>query len=136
MARGVTAAVCDTHALLFHAARDRRLGRRAAAVFAACEAREALIYVPAAVLWETSLLARRARIDLGRPLASFTDDLFSNPAFQPLDLGVEQILLATEYPPHADPFDGLIVAAARLLELPLVTKDRAIVASALVPTLW
>jgi PIN domain nuclease of toxin-antitoxin system len=136
MARGLAAAVCDTHALLFHAARDRRLGRLAAAAFARCEAREALMYVPAAVIWEIALLARRGRIDLGRPLASFCDDLFSNPAFQSFDLGVEQVLLATEYPPNADPFDGLIVAAARLLDLPLITRDRDIVASAVVPTVW
>ena len=132
----ITAAVCDTHALLYHAGRDKRLGRRAAALFAACEARDAIIYVPVAVLWEISLLARRGRIDLGRPLAGFTDDLFSNPAYHPLDLGVEQVMLADEYRPNTDPFDALIVAAARLLDLPLVTRDHEIAASALVATLW
>ena len=136
MARGLTAAVCGTHALLFHAARGRHLGRLAAAAFARFEAREALMYVPAAVIWEIALLARRGRIDLGRPLASFCDDLFSNPAFQSFDLGVEQVFVATEYPPNADPFDGLIVAAARLLDSPLITRDRDIVASAVVPTVW
>ena len=67
----VAAAVCDTHALLYHAGGDRRLGRRAAALFAACDAR-----------------------------------------------------------------DALIVAAARVLDLPLVTCDREIAASSLVATLW
>ena len=132
----VTAAVCDTHALLYHAGGDRRLGRRAAALFAACDARDAIMYVPVAVLWEVSLLARRGRIDLRRPLAGFTDDLFSNPAYHPLDLGVEQVILADEYRPNPDPFDALIVAAARVLDLPLVTCDREIVASSLVATLW
>src|SRR5207244_1298085 len=37
------AAVTDTHPLLFHAAGGRRLGRHAARVFAAAEARTALI---------------------------------------------------------------------------------------------
>ena len=94
------------------------------------------MYVPVAVLWEVSLLARRGRIHLRRPLAGFTDDLFGNPAYHSLDLGVEQVILAGEYRPNPDPFDALIVAAARVLDLPLVTCDREIVASSLVATLW
>src|SRR5207249_7242516 len=62
------AAVTDTHPLLFHAAGGRRLGRRAARLFAAAEARTALIYVPTAVMWETSLLSRVGRVDLRRSL--------------------------------------------------------------------
>ena len=88
---------------------------------------------------ELSRLLGRSRSnsrDLRRPLAGFTDDLFSNPAYHPLDLGVEQVILADEHRPHPDPFDALIVAAARLLDLPLVTCDRAIVASSRVATLW
>lgn len=132
----ITAAVCDTPALLFHAGRDPRLGSRAAAHFAACEAQTAIVYVPVAVLWEIELLARQGLIDLGRPLADFAADLFSNPAYHPLELSVEQVLLAAEQRPDADPFDALIVAAARLLDLPLVTGDREIAESALVKTLW
>ena len=132
----IAAAVCDTHALLFHAGRDPRLGSRAAALFAACEARNAIAYVPVAVLWEIGLLARDGRIDLGRSLSGFAADLFSNPAYHPLELSVEQVLLAAGQPLDADPFDALIVAAARLLDLPLVTGDRKIAESALVKTLW
>ena len=46
----LTSAVTDTHALLFHAARSARLGRRAREVFEAAEAREAVVYVPMAVV--------------------------------------------------------------------------------------
>ena len=132
----IAAAVCDTQALLYHAARDRRLGRRAAAFFTACEARNAIVYVPVTVLWEIGLLARRGHIDLGRPLAGFAEDLFSNPAYHPLELSVEQVLLAAEQGPQGDPFDPLIVAAARLLDLPLVTGDRKIAEASPVRTLW
>ena len=130
------AVVCDTHALLFHAAGDRRLGRRAAAIFAACEAQRTIVYVPAVVLWEIALLARRGRVNLRRPLDAFAADLFSNPAYQPLDLTVEQVVLADARRPNDDPFDALIVAAARALDLPLVTWDRAIVESKIVRTVW
>ena len=130
------AAVADTHALIFHALASRRLGRRAALHFAATEAREAVTYVPAAVVWEITLLARAGRIHLRRTAREFFDDLFSNPAYQPLDLTLEQVLLADELPPSDDPFDALIVAAARQLDLPLLTRDAAITESGIVATTW
>ena len=132
----VRAAVTDTHALLFHAAGGRRLGRRAAATFEAAERRAALIYVPAAVMWETSVLARVGRVDLQRPFTTFFTDLFSNPAFQPVDLTPDQVYLADGARPNDDPFDALVCAAARRLELPLITRDAAIHASGLVRVLW
>ncbi len=132
----VKAAVTDTHPLLFHAARSRRLGRRAAAMFDAAERREALVYVPAAVIWECGLLAWVGRCDLERPLAEFFGDLFSNPAYQPMDLTPEQIYGADAARPNRDPFDALICAAARHLELPLVTRDAEIRGSGLVQVLW
>jgi PIN domain nuclease of toxin-antitoxin system len=128
--------VTDTHPLLLHAAGGKGLGRRAAECFVACERREALVYVPSAVLWETSLLVRVGRVRLGRPLRAFVEDLFSNPAFQPFDLGVEQVWLADEARPNDNPFDALICAAATALTLPLVTRDRAIQDWGRVRTVW
>ena len=101
------AAVADTHALLFHAAASKALGRRAAAHFEACERQQALVYVPMAVIWEVSLLARASRINLRRSIRAFFDDLFSNPAYHPFDLTSEQIYLADELRFTRDPFDAL-----------------------------
>lgn len=132
----VAAAVTDTHALLFHAGDSGRLGKRAAAHFDACERREALIYVPAAVIWECSLLARASRVNLRRSVRDFFADLFSNPGYQPYDLTPTQIFLADESRPNRDPFDGLICAAATDLELPLITRDADIRGSGLVRVIW
>lgn len=129
-------AVTDTHPLLFHAAGGGRLGARAAAFFERCEQRDATLYVPAAVMWECSLLARVARVNLRRSVRAFFDDLFSNPAFQPLDLTPEQVFLADELRFTRDPFDGLIVAAAQSVALPLVTRDGVIRGSGVVRALW
>jgi len=128
--------VTDTHPLLLYAAGSRSLGRQAAAHFAACEAREAIVYVPMVVLWETSLLVKAGRVQLGRPLRAFADDLFSNPAYQPYDLDLDQVCLAAEARPNDDPFDALVCAAARALELPLITRDRDIADWASVRTVW
>ena len=130
------AAVTDTHALVFHAAGGKRLGRRAGSLFDTAERRAGLVYVPAAVVWEVSLLAHVGRIRLGRSVRVFFGDLFSNPAYQPVDLTPEQIYLADEARPNDDPFDALICAAARHLELPLLTRDAEIRSSGLVRALW
>ena len=130
------AAVTDTHPLIFHAVSGRQLGTRAAALFDRCERQQAILYVPAAVIWECSLLARVARINLRRTVRAFFDDLFSNPAYQPLDLTPEQIFLADELRFTRDPFDGLVCAAARSLDLPLVTRDAAIRGSGAVKVIW
>jgi PIN domain nuclease of toxin-antitoxin system len=130
------AAVTDTHPLLFHAAGNRRLGRRAAAVFDAAERQAALIYVPAAVIWECGLLAWTGRVDLRRPLPQFFAELFSNPAYQPVDLTPAQVYRADSARPNRDPFDALICAAAGHLELPLLTRDGDIRTSGLVRVIW
>jgi PIN domain nuclease of toxin-antitoxin system len=130
------AAVIDTHPLIFHAAGGGRLGHRAAKLFDRCEHGEAILYVPSAVMWECSLLARVARVNLRRSVRAFFDDLFSNPAYQPLDLTPEQVYAADELRFTRDPFDSLIVAAAQSAGLPLVTRDAAIRESAIVAVVW
>ena len=129
-------AVTDTHPLIFHAAGGGRLGPKAAQFFSACERREAILYVPAAVIWECGLLARAGRVNLRRSVRGFFDDLFSNPAYQPYELTAEQVFLADELRINRDPFDALICAAARDLALPILTRDGDIRTSGAVRVIW
>jgi PIN domain nuclease of toxin-antitoxin system len=130
------AAVTDTHALIFHAAGTGKLGPRAAAFFDRCERRAAILYVPTIVIWECSLLARVSRINLRRTVRAFFDDLFSNPAYQPIDITPQQIYLADELRFNRDPFDALICATARTVDLPLITRDADIRGSGVVKVIW
>jgi PIN domain nuclease of toxin-antitoxin system len=130
------AAVTDTHALIFHAAGGGVLGPRARAHFARAEAGTGIVYVPVAVIWEVGLLARAVRINLRRSVRAFFDDLFSNPAYQPHDLTPTQVFGADDLRFTRDPFDGLIVAAARDLGLPLLTRDTVIRESGQVRIIW
>jgi PIN domain nuclease of toxin-antitoxin system len=128
------AAVTGSHALLCHAA-GRGLGPKAAALFAAAEARQAQIYVPMAVIWEVTLLARAGRINLRRTSAAFFADLFTNPAYQPYDLTAQQVFAADALRVNRDPFEALTVAAANALGLPLITRDD-ITASQVASAIW
>jgi PIN domain nuclease of toxin-antitoxin system len=95
-----------------------------------------LLNVPMAVGWEISLLARGSRINLHRPVRAFFADLFTNPAYQPLDLTGEEVFDADELRFTRDPFDALICASARPLGLPLLTRGADIRASGAVRVVW
>jgi PIN domain nuclease of toxin-antitoxin system len=88
------------------------------------------------VIWEVSLLARVGRVNLRRTVRAFFADLFSNPAYQAFDLTAEHVYLADELRFTRDPFDALIVASARALDLPLLTRDAAIRASGATRVIW
>jgi PIN domain nuclease of toxin-antitoxin system len=132
----ITSAVTDTHALLFHAANSTRLGANGRDLFAAAEAREAIVYVPLSVVWEVTMLSRAARVNLHRPARAFFEELFSSPSFQAHPMTPAQVFDAGEMRGLNDPFDALICAAARDLDLPLITRDSAILDSGLVDTIW
>jgi PIN domain nuclease of toxin-antitoxin system len=132
----VLAAVSDTHALLFHASGSGALGPKARRVFTDAEGQRASVYVPAAVIWEVTLLARAGRVNLRRSTDDFFSDLFSNPAFQPHDLTAGQVFAADALRFNRDPFDALIVAAAQSMDLPLLTRDAGIRASGTVKVIW
>ena len=96
----------------------------------------AILYVPAAVIWELALLARGGHANLRRPVRGFFEDLFSNPAYQPYSLSASQIFDADGLRFNRDPFDALICAAARDLALPLLTRDTDITESGAVRIVW
>ena len=62
--------------------------------------------------------------------------VWRNPAYQPYDLGQEQVFLTDELRFTRDPFDALIVSAARSLDVPLMTRDAVIRASGSVRVFW
>ena len=126
----------DTHALIFHAAGGADSARRSAAYFAACERRQAILYIPVAVIWECALLARRGRINLRRSVRTFFEELFSNPAYQPYDLTPEPGARRRRAAHQSRSFDALICAAAQDLSLPLLTRDGDIRSSGAVRVIW
>jgi PIN domain nuclease of toxin-antitoxin system len=84
--------------------------------------------VSAISCWEVTLLSRRKRLDLSRPIAEWLDLALAAS-------GVEAIPLTPEIardsvwlpePFHRDPADRMIVATARAFDLVLVTRDQKI----------
>lgn len=127
-------AVIDTHALVWHLSNPKRLGAGARKVLRGADAGRTEILIPAIVVVELTLLQRAGRRTVGA--AEVHAVLAAQPAFRiaPLDFvqAIEFSLLST----IDDPFDRMIVAAARVLGAPLLTADAEMHTAALVPVIW
>ena len=126
--------VVDTQAFVWWTQNPKRLGSGAARAFRLVDKGAARAYVPAVVAVELSLLQ-----EAGRRLVSVAEleaatKRNNGVVVLPLDLSqaTEFALLVA----LTDPFDRLIVAAARTLSLPLITADERIADSGLVNVVW
>jgi PIN domain nuclease of toxin-antitoxin system len=126
--------VVDTHAFVWWAQRPKRLGRRARRALAAVDVGEARAWVPSIVGIELTLLQEAGhRMVTVAELEAATQ---RNTEVRLLALDLDQAkefaaLLALD-----DPFDRMIVAAARALKRPLITADSLIQDSGLCEVVW
>ena len=129
MAEGETKLLLDTHALVWTAAGTLE-SPAADAIVAAARTNGVLVSPVSA--WELGLLARpRAgtpRIRFAPNLESWFDTLRARGGFTEAPLTIGITLGASRLPGefHHDPADRLLVATARELDVPLVTRDRLI----------
>jgi PIN domain nuclease of toxin-antitoxin system len=130
----VKRACIDTHALVWHASRPKRLGRSAARLLRSADAGTAQVVVPAIVAVELSLIREAGRNVLG--IAELTALLSLQPAFSMLPLDLDQVREFAMLSSVRDPFDRMVIAAARAAKVPLITADESIASSGLVQTLW
>lgn len=123
----------DTHAVLWAAEGDGRLGAEVTSLLRGCDPGEAVI--SDLTLLEVAMLAAKGRVSFS---ASSRDYLRGLQAIYPaLPINAEIAALALDLElPSGDPFDRVIVATAIHHRLPLATRDRAIVNAALVETIW
>lgn len=126
-------ACIDTHALIWHATRPKRLGRAAARWLREADAGRAQISIPAIVAIELTRLREAGRNVLGPEQVEVLLEAGAF-VFEPLDRA--QVIEFARLDTVADPFDRMIIAAARATDLPLITADEDITASALVTTVW
>jgi len=104
----VRLACLDAHALVWHLSKPARLGRAAARLLRDADRGRTAVLIPAIVAVELTLLRQAGRNTTGVPQ-------------------LESL---------RDPFDRMVVAAARAAGAPLVTGDATIHASALVDVVW
>lgn len=129
--------VTDSHPLVWYAAgHHTKLSKKALRVFNAASRHQALIYVPAVVFWEIALLSKLGRIILREPFSQWAALLLAKGGFEIIPLDPEAIACAVTLTFNDDPFDAVIVASAMTRDLPLITKDTAVVDANIVDILW
>lgn len=128
----MTPVVLDTHVALWWSFFPEKLSE--AATGALSEA--GLLIVPAIVFWETALLVRKGRLDLGISPAAWLAGIRATARVKIASLTAEIGLLADELVMHDDPADRFIVATALRRSAPLVTRDALIRSAHVVRTIW
>ncbi len=129
--------VLDTHALVWWANGEDALSKKAKTAIER-ELDGGQIIVSAISAWEIAMLVERERLVLSMDVASWLTTVSAIDAvrFVPIDveIGLKSVDLPGEF--HKDPADRMIVATARKLAVPLVTRDEKIRAYKHVKTIW
>ena len=108
----------DTHVLLWWLANDERLGAKARR---AISSRDDLVVASSASIWEIAIKRAAGKLDAPGDLL----DVIGGEGFEALAITFEHAMEAGALPRHhADPFDRMLVAQARIERLVIVTADR------------
>jgi PIN domain nuclease of toxin-antitoxin system len=123
----------DTHAWIWWVDQDRRLGARTIAALDGLppDDRPSLADIS---LWEVATLVERGRLTLDIPLADWLEAAAHPRSVQlvPITSAIAAEVAVLPETFHRDPADRLIVATARVLKLPLLSRDARILRSRLV----
>jgi len=123
----------DTHALIWAAMDEDRLSPKAARVISTTPYEQ--LAVADITLQEIGLLVHSGRIFFKGSAASILGSLLDYVSILPITLEIGLMAPGLAFA-HADQFDRVIAATAKVHGLPLITKDSNITDSALVTTVW
>jgi PIN domain nuclease of toxin-antitoxin system len=129
--------VLDTHTLVWWVSGDPLLSKRARTAIER-EQPDGDIIVSGISAWEIAMLVERGKLVLSMDVGSWLSTVAQIDAVRFLPVDVEVATKSVDLPGdfHKDPADRMIVATARKLAVPLVTKDDKIRAYAHVKTIW
>lgn len=124
----------DTHVLLYWFSTGARLSSRQRRILHAADPEQSL-WVSDISLWEIATLYELGRIELRRPLREWLEAAVAPPLVR--RVGISPVIASevAALPPSfpRDPADRIIVASTRVLNATLLTQDRRIISSGLVP---
>jgi PIN domain nuclease of toxin-antitoxin system len=121
------ALLLDTHTFLWLINGDETLGSAIKDLIQETS-REGHIGLSSISIWEIAMLQNKGRISLSQPIERWIDKATASPLIRVINIdkgiALESCHLPGEF--HGDPADRFIVATARLLGIPLITRDKKI----------
>lgn len=87
------------------------------------------LFLSAISIWEIALLVKKQRISLAQPLPQWVEKAKSLPFLRIVPLDVDIAIESCDLPGsfHGDPADRMIVSTSRILNAPLMTRDKKII---------
>lgn len=127
----------DTHILLWWLLEEERLSPRQRHIIEGSSADRPLL-IAGITLWEIAALHAQGRIVLTVPLRDWLKQATAPPLVQVLRMDAVVAAEVASLPPsfHRDPGDRIVVATCRVHGATLLTSDRRIIDSDLVPTVF
>ena len=123
----------DTHSLVWYLTEDPLLSKKALKAFEST-IREGIIIVPAVVLAEVMFISKKGKVTLTFEETLEKIEKYENFYIAPLDLDIVKVADKIEL--DMEMHDKLIVATALYFGTTLITKDKLIRESGIVPTTW
>jgi len=128
--------VTDTHSLVWHMTNDSRLSKKAKKIFNLTDQAKEVIYIPCIVLFELIYLIEKKKINLNLNNLFQALSLSSNYKVEPLCIPVISEVSLIPKRMIKDPWDRVIIATSKYLDMPLITKDKNISKSGLLNVVW
>ncbi len=115
--------VLDTHIWIWWVHGDPLLSASTRALIDSFE--QTGIAISAISCWEVAKLVERGRLTLPCPTSTWLQQALAYPGVRLIELSTQICVESTQLPGefHRDPADQIIVATARILDVPLVTVD-------------
>lgn len=111
----------DTHAFLWFASGDRRIGVPARDYV---QRDDAVLFLSAASVWELAIKSSRGRLTLPAPLSEYLVEK-EREGYRVLSISGTHAAAVERLPlHHQDPFDRILAAQALAERMTLVTRDR------------
>ncbi len=111
----------DSHVFLWMHASPERLPPRSRAALVDADTE---LYLSVVVPWELGIKVARKKLSLPEPLADFVLSRAQRSRIELLPIHLRHVVEVADLPPrHADPFDRMLIAQARVEDLTLVTVD-------------
>jgi len=129
--------VADSHAIVWYLQGSPRLSKGAAAALSDAEASGGIVVSVATLvdLWYVTQTTQGVTADdLTRLKSTMVES--PNVDLHPIDVAVADATISIPRDALGDPWDRFILATARALQLPLVTRDGRIQKTDLVETVW
>ena len=124
----------DTHALLWHFTNSPNISQKAKEIFDKSEEGECVIFIPSIVIAECLSIFDKKKITFDFKALFNQIKRSDNYAIIPLDHKV--LLKMVEITDVSELHDKIIVATAKLIKVPLITKDSFLSNLKTISTLW